>query len=121
MAGLCSIVGAMLMALTGVDPYVALVLALLLGAFLGLQRLPHRVPSREPVHRHARPGRDFAGMVLVITQGYPVTGIPENFAVLGRGMIGFLPVPAVIMVVGAVILTFVLNRLPHKEHLRSGR
>jgi ribose transport system permease protein len=118
MAGLCSILGAMLMVSTPLDPYLCLVIALLLGGFLGFLNGALIAYLRiNPFIATLALGEIYAGLVLVITQGYPVTGIPESFGVLGRGMIGFVPVPAVIMVVGAVVLTFVLTRLPHGRNI----
>jgi ribose transport system permease protein len=117
-AGLSSILGAMLMVSTGLDPYLCAVLALFLGAFLGLITGSLVAYLRvNPFIATLAMGEVYAGMILVITQGYPVTGIPESFGFLGRGMIGFLPVPAVIMFASAVILTFVLQRLPHGRNI----
>jgi ribose transport system permease protein len=118
MAGVCSIAGAMLMASTPLDPYLCLVIALLLGGFLGFLNGGLIAYLRmNPFIATLALGEIYAGLVLVITQGYPVTGIPESFGVLGRGMVGFVPVPAVIMVMGALVLTFVLTRLPHGRNI----
>ena len=51
------------------------------------------------------------GLVLVITNSYPVTGLPDSFKVIGRGYVGFLPVPVIIMlicyVLGYVVLKYI--------------
>lgn len=62
-------------------------------------------------------GEVFAGLVLTITKGFPVTGIPESFGFLGRGTLGYLPVPAVIALLGAAILSFFLSRVPHGRNI----
>lgn len=43
------------------------------------------------------------GIVLVITNSYPVTGLPEGFKIIGRGYVGVIPVPIIIMAVCYVI------------------
>jgi ribose transport system permease protein len=37
------------------------------------------------------------GVVLVITNSYPITGLPESFAFIGKGYMGPIPTPVVIM------------------------
>lgn len=49
------------------------------------------------------------GIVLVMTNSYPVTGLPDSFKMLGRGYIGFVPIPVVVMIVCYVIGYFVLK------------
>lgn len=43
------------------------------------------------------------GIVLVITNAYPITGLPEGFKVIGRGYLGFIPVPVIIMAICYVL------------------
>jgi ribose transport system permease protein len=49
------------------------------------------------------------GLVLAITKGYPIQPFPETFEVIGRGFIGPLPIPVVIMlfivICGHILLT----------------
>ena len=51
------------------------------------------------------------GIVLVITNAYPITGLPEGFKVIGRGYVGVIPVPVIIMAVcyaaGIICLKYV--------------
>ena len=49
------------------------------------------------------------GVVLVITNSYPITGLPAAFKVLGRGYLGPIPIPVIIMVVCYVIGYIVLK------------
>ncbi len=49
------------------------------------------------------------GVVLVITNSYPITGLPDSFAVIGRGYVGAVPVPVIIMAVAYVIGLFVFK------------
>jgi ribose transport system permease protein len=50
------------------------------------------------------------GAVLVITNAFPITGLPREFSFLGQGEIfGLIPVPVVIFVVFAAIAHFLLR------------
>ncbi|OHD28454.1 MAG: ribose ABC transporter permease [Spirochaetes bacterium RBG_16_67_19] len=114
LAGLCSIIGSLLMVSTKLDPYLCALLATLLGAGLGgLNGVLISYLKMNPFIVTLAAGEVFAGLVLVVTRGYPVTGIPESYRVLGQGMLGFVPVPAIAMLVIALVLTFVLNRMPY--------
>lgn len=50
------------------------------------------------------------GLSLVYTDGYPITNLPESFTFIGRGYIGPIPVPVIVMVlcflVGYVVLRY---------------
>lgn len=50
------------------------------------------------------------GVVLVITNSYSITGLPDSFKVIGRGYVGAIPVPVIIMAVcyvfGFVVLKY---------------
>lgn len=117
-AGLCGIVGAMLMTSTQLDPYLCALLAVFLGALLGSVNgvLVAYLRVNAFIATLAM-GEVFAGLVLTITKGYPVTGIPESFGFLGRGTLAFLPVPAVVMLGGAAVLSFFLARVPHGRNI----
>jgi ribose transport system permease protein len=49
------------------------------------------------------------GIALVYTNGYPISNLPDSFVFLGRGYLGPIPVPAIIMLViyilGYILLT----------------
>lgn len=49
------------------------------------------------------------GIVLVITNSYSITGLPDSFKVIGRGYVGPVPVPVIIMVVCYIIGFLVLK------------
>ncbi len=118
MAGLCSIVGALLMVSTPIDPYVCTFLAMLLGLCLGMISgfLVARVGLNAFIATLAM-GEIFAGLVLVITKGYPITGIPEKFRFLGQGMLGLVPVPVIIMVLITAVLAYILKFTPYGRHI----
>ncbi len=49
------------------------------------------------------------GVCYILTQGYPVTGLPTEFTVLGQGYILGIPVPIWIMVLMAAVFAVFLN------------
>jgi ribose transport system permease protein len=50
------------------------------------------------------------GAVLVITDGIPVSGLPKAFGKLGGGTFLGIPMPIILMVIIAIIMSFVLSR-----------
>lgn len=117
-AGLCGIIGSMLMVSTGIDPYLCALAAVLLGAVMGfVNGFLIAYVRMNPFIVTLASGEVFAGLILVVTQGYPVTGIPDSFKLLGQGMVGFIPVPAIIMIVFMLLLTFVLSRMPYGRNI----
>ena len=118
MAGLCSILGSLLMVSTKIDPYVCTIIAMLIGLILGTISgfLIARVGLNAFIATLAM-GEVYAGLVLVITKGYPITGIPPKFRFLGQGMIGLVPVPVIIMLVITGILAYVLKFTPYGRHI----
>ncbi|QTL99707.1 ribose ABC transporter permease [Iocasia frigidifontis] len=58
------------------------------------------------------------GLALLYTGGYPLSGIPESFAVLGRGYwFNIIPVPVVIMLFVYLIAYLILNHLPMGRYI----
>lgn len=57
------------------------------------------------------------GVVYIVTGGIPITGIPAAYGFVGMGRIGPVPVPAIIWVVFAVIMWFVLSRTLFGQHV----
>lgn len=55
------------------------------------------------------------GLTLIISNGLPVVNLPPQFAVLGEGSVGPLPVPLLILASAAVWMHFLLR------HTRLGR
>jgi ribose transport system permease protein len=50
------------------------------------------------------------GLILILTEGWPITGIPKAFLPIGQGDFLALPIPLWIMVLAAVIGWFVLSK-----------
>ncbi|MDY3230529.1 MAG: ABC transporter permease [Clostridiaceae bacterium] len=51
----------------------------------------------------------YKGIALLLTNAYPVIGMTEKFEVIGRGYIGGIPVPILIMVILYFIAWFILR------------
>ena len=51
-----------------------------------------------------------SGLALAVTGGYSVSGLPDAFAFFGRGNLGFLPVPVLIVALMYVIGHFTLQK-----------
>ncbi|WP_273836304.1 ABC transporter permease [Guptibacillus sedimenti] len=50
------------------------------------------------------------GLALVLTDGLPVSGLPESFTNLGNGRILNIPIPVIFLVIVAVIAAFILSK-----------
>lgn len=58
------------------------------------------------------------GMMYMITHGVPATpDTPAEFAYLGQGYVGFVPVPVVIMLVLMVVFTAIMRRTRFGRHV----
>jgi ribose transport system permease protein len=49
------------------------------------------------------------GAVLVYTQAYPITGLPDSFAFIGKGYIGRIPTQVIIMAVIFIVAGIILR------------
>ena len=56
-------------------------------------------------------------LTYVITKGWPISGFPESFMVLGQGYIWVIPIPVIFMVVFAILGIFFLSRTVVGRHL----
>ena len=109
-AALAGIVVAMAMK-AGISVPVSILLALLTGGCCGMLNGAIHVYAKIPSFIVTMGMLNIArGAVLVITNSYPITGLPESFKIIGRGYIGPVPVPVIIMVVcyaaGYVVLKY---------------
>lgn len=119
-AGLSSILGAILMTSTSLDPYLCTLLAVLCGMFFGIINGVFIAKiGLNPFIVTLATGEAFAGLILVITKGYPVLGIPASFKYLGQGMIGPVPVPVVILLIISLILIYILKNTPFGRYIYS--
>lgn len=117
-AGLCSIIGAIIMTKTSIDPYIACIMAMALGLFIGsISGYFIAYVKMNAFIVTLAIGEICAGANLVITRGYPVTGVPPSFSLLGQGMLGLIPVPVIIMIILMVIFSYVLSLTPYGRNI----
>lgn len=106
---------------SGVNIYLAvfgaLVLGAVIGAFNGVLVTYLRLPSFVATLGSMSVLR---GLIMVITGGVPVYGLryPE-FQFFGQGFLGPIPVPVVILILVFAVFSFVLYRTPFGRHTLS--
>ncbi|MBE7204110.1 MAG: ABC transporter permease [Parafilimonas terrae] len=109
-AGLSAIVGALMLTKLGIHPYLIIPLTALFGLCLGFANALFVAKLKlNPFIVTLASGEIFAGLNLVITQGYPVRPLGA-FRVFGQTELYGVPVPVIIFFVAALILWWVLTR-----------
>ncbi len=83
---------------------------LLNGVFVGYWGLPAMVATLG-VQKALR------GIITVITQGYAVNNMSEEFMWLGGGSVGLVPVPIIICVIICVITWYLINKTTMGRHM----
>jgi ribose transport system permease protein len=118
MGGLCGVAAGMLMMDLGVNPFVAMGLAVVLGALLGLLNgfLITALNLHSLVLTIAMAGV-YKGVNLVLTKGVAITNIPESTQFLGRGEVGPFPTPFVTMIGLLVVIAVVAHRTPFGRYV----
>jgi len=57
------------------------------------------------------------GVAFIIVGGNTVFGMPEKFRELGRGYVGFIPIPVLIMIIIFIIFFVILNNLSFGRYI----
>lgn len=116
--GLAGVVSGMLMVQAGFPPAIAILLAILLGACLGMVNgvLVTQLRLHSLVLTIGTAGI-FGGAILVLTRGVAITGIPREIQWIGRGDLLGVPSPFIIAMVLLVIAVFVTMRLPFGRYM----
>lgn len=111
--GLAGIASGIMMVQYGLNPWLSLVLCLLLGAGCGLINgtLVTRLRLHSLVLTIGMAGV-YGGAILVVTKGVAITGIPHEIAFLGSGKLGGVPVPFIVLLVCLAVVVFVMQRTP---------
>lgn len=110
-AGLSAIVGSLILTKLGVHPYAILPLTAAFGLFLGmLNGFFVALLRLNPFIVTLASWEIFAGITLVITEGYPVRPLGEGFRWFGQGTIYGVPVPVVIFLAAGAALAYVLRQ-----------
>jgi len=113
--GMTTAAGAML---AGVPPFLAIILALLMGLVCGAVngvlvayvRLPAIIVTLAMMEIPR-------GAALLYTKGYPLSGLPESFAFWGRGQVFGIETPILIMLAVFGIAYVMLNHFPVGRYL----
>lgn len=117
-AGLGGIMFAYFMVRMGINPVVSIFLALAIGALIGfINGLIITKFKLGPFIVTLAAGGIIYGLILVITKGSTISGITGGVLSLGQGMLGIVPVPIVIFIIIAALLTYVLNSTPFGREL----
>lgn len=101
------------------NPVLALLLCLVMGAFLGFLNgvmltklhLPHPFISTLGMKNVAR------GLALVITAASPISGFPKVMQYFGSGSIGPVPVSFILVIIVCIIFYVFLNRTAQGRHI----
>ena len=110
-AALSAIVGSLLLTQTGIDPYLVLPITLLFGLMLGfVNGFFVAKLGLNPFIVTLASWEIFAGITLVITKGYPIRPLGEEFTVFGQGVLFGIPVPVIFFLVSGAVLTWMLAR-----------
>nr|WP_319391097.1 ABC transporter permease [uncultured Cohaesibacter sp.] len=116
--GLCGVVSGMLMINLGLNPWVALLASLLLGAALGcFNGLMVTVLKLHSLVLTIGTAGVFGGANLVLTKGVAITNIPKEIQFLGRGDLFGVPMPFVVMLIVLVIASFVIMKTPFGRYI----
>ncbi|WP_119305911.1 ABC transporter permease [Cohaesibacter haloalkalitolerans] len=116
--GLCGVVSGMLMINLGLNPWVALLACLLLGAALGcFNGLMVTVLKLHSLVLTIGTAGVFGGANLVLTKGVAITNIPKEIQFLGRGDLFGVPMPFVVMLIVLIIASFVIMKTPFGRYI----
>ena len=95
----------------GIHPYLVIPLTMLFGAGLGLINGVFVAGLRlNPFIVTLATWEIFAGMTLVITKGYPIRPLGDQFAYFGKGDLFGIPNPVVIFIVTGAFLIWLLTQ-----------
>ncbi len=118
-AGLCGVIGGLLMVNAGVNPYLAMLICLGMGALFGLLNglLVTGLNLNSLVVTIGTQGI-FHGVNLVISKGRAITGIPRSINYLGQGsLFGVLPLPFAIMLAVLAIVWLLTKYTPFGRNM----
>lgn len=118
-AGLCSMIFAMLTTVGRVNPFLSIMIALMAGVALGaINGIFICSLNLTPFIVTLATSALYKGIIYVATKGIPLTGIPESVTIIGQGtLFGIIPYPAIIMVILAVILIYMLRYTSFGRHI----
>ncbi len=103
----------------GINPLIVLIATLMIGTTLGVinglmltkLRLPHPFISTLGMMNIAR------GLALIVTAGFPISGLPPLLRFFGAANIGRIPVPALVVFIVYAIYYIILNHTAFGRYL----
>jgi len=109
--GLSAVVGGIMMVQLGLNPFLSLLVCIVLGTLCGLLNgfLVTALRLHSLVLTIGMAGV-YAGLNLVLTKGVAITGIPYQIGFLGRGYWLGLPVPFIVMLIAVAVAAFLMFR-----------
>lgn len=117
-AGVSGIVASWLMVNTGINPFVCILITIIAGFGAGcINGLIITKVKLVPFIVTLATGEVFGGLIYLITQGWPIQNIPGSVTAIGRGMIGMIPVPTIIMIAIGIILMVMLKYFPFGRYI----
>jgi len=116
--GLSGIVMGLLMVNVGLPAWLAIALALLLGATLGfINGFLVSVLRLHSLVLTIGTAGIYGGTILVLTRGVAITGIPRDIHFLGRGTFWGMPMPFVIMLIMLALAIFLTTKTPFGRYM----
>jgi ribose transport system permease protein len=109
-SALSAVVGALFLTVYGVHPYLVIPLTMVFGLLLGLVNGAVIAGMRlSPFIVTLATWEIFAGMNLVITEGYPVRPLGPEFSWFGQASLLGIPIPVLAFLLAAIVLIWVLG------------
>lgn len=117
-AGLCGVIGGILMVNVGINPYLSLILCLLLGAILGMLNglITVHLKLSSLIVTIGTAGI-YKGINLVMSKGRAITDIPKEIYFLGQGYLFNIPLPFIIMLIVLVLIVFLTKYTPFGRYM----
>ena len=117
-AGLCGVIGGILMVNVGINPYLSLILCLLLGAILGMLNglITVHLKLSSLIVTIGTAGI-YKGINLVMSEGRAITDIPKEIYFLGQGYLFNIPLPFIIMLIVLVLIVFLTKYTPFGRYM----
>jgi len=112
-ACLAGILFAIFVVTLGISPWLAIILVLMICSCIGFgSGFVVTKLKLSPFIVTLAVSEICTGVVLVLTKGETVTNLTGPVLVLGKGMIGPVPVPTIIFVVAALIIAYIMKHTP---------
>lgn len=110
-ASLCGILAGIMMMGYGINPYLAMVIALVLGIVFGAVNglIITKLRLNSMVATIGMQGV-YGGINLVLTKGKAITGIPQEIHIFGKGNLGPIPFPFVFCIVVLIAVLFMVKK-----------